>query len=163
MRAAAAWAARRLGLRGAALLLTGIGWLTYGIGIVIDPRAGVGRGVVVLTYWAPLPWWGILWLACGATAVLGAWSPAGRDIVSFAAAAFPPLIWSGAYLTALLTGRYPTAWTSIPAWWVPIALLLCFAALSRQAEAMIQKIASLTSENDNLRQQIRDLQGAAHE
>lgn len=159
MPAAAAWAARRLGLRGYVLLLTGTGWITYGVGIITDPRYGVSRGVVVLTHWCPLTWWGAMWIACGLVSITGAWQRTGRDVVAFAAAAFPPLIWSGAYLVAWLTGRYPTAWTSIPAWWVPIAVLTSFAALSRRVDALLRKITLLNQELAEARR----IQGGVHE
>lgn len=146
MSAAAAWAARRLGLRGIVLLLTGCGWITYGVGIMIDPRYGVARGVAVLTHWWPLTDWGLMWILCGAAAIGCAWLATDADVVGFGAAAFPPLVWSGAYLAAWLTGRYPTAWTSIPAWWVPIALLASCGVCSRRLDALARKVELLNQE-----------------
>jgi len=143
MRAAAACLGRRVGLRGAALLLAGIGWTTYGIGIITDPRYVVQRGVSVLTRLWPLDWWGAVWIVCGLLALAAAVLRPGRDAWGFGAVVLPPLVWAGAYIVAWLTGRYPAAWTSTPAWCVPSGLLIIVAALSANLTTARRRIRVL--------------------
>lgn len=143
MRAAAAVRAvgKRLGGgRGYALLGTGMGWIAYGIGIIEDHRPAVAKGTVVLTSWWSLTWWGAVWIACGAVAVVCSVRRPGRDTIGWFLAALPPIIWAAAYTIATTTGRFPTAWTGVPAWCVPIELLGVAALLSRQLEAAVARL-----------------------
>lgn len=143
MGAAGAWYRRRVGLRGTALGVTGIGWITYGTGIITDPRYGVQRGVQVLVQICPLSWWGVLWIVCGTAALGAALLRPGRDTAGFAAATLPPLVWAGAYVIAWLTGGYPQAWTATPAWCVPLVLLGVVASLSSRYTAALRRIRAL--------------------
>jgi hypothetical protein len=140
--AAGAWYRRRVGLRGTALGVTGIGWITYGTGIITDPRYGVQRGVQVLVQICPLSWWGVLWIACGTAAFGAAVCRPGPDRIGFAAGALAPMLWAGAYVIAWLTGGYPQAWTSTPAWCVPLVLLGVVAALSSRYAALLLRYAA---------------------
>ncbi|MET9096257.1 hypothetical protein ABZX72_29680 [Streptomyces cyaneofuscatus] len=130
MRAAWSRVARRVGLRGVGLLIPAVGWITYGVGIAADPRYGVARGVAILTWAMPLSWWAWVWIGCGAIAMVAAVLPAGRDRAGYIAVVAPPGLWAGAYLLAWITGRYPTAWTTSPAWLVPVGLVLLVAYLT---------------------------------
>ncbi|NJQ04301.1 hypothetical protein [Streptomyces lonarensis] len=108
---------RRLGRRGAYLLLTGVTWLLYGIGTVLDPREGTARAAVVLRAAAPLQTWGWVWVAGGVLAILAAWSrcPA-RRTWGFAAAFAPPALWALAFGWAWVDGQWPQAWTGAVVW-----------------------------------------------
>ncbi|MFC8171219.1 hypothetical protein [Streptomyces sp. NPDC057325] len=115
--AAAALLRTRLGRRGSVLLAFGVMELLYGLGLLLDPRFGIVRGVGVLTHVAPMWVWGGLWMLCGALALIMAWDVrATRDTWGYAAAVLPPLGWCGAHLVAWLTGSYPQAWTSAVTW-----------------------------------------------
>jgi hypothetical protein len=127
MRALAAWAARTLGLRGTALLVAGAGWICYGAGIIASPRYGVQRGVAVIVHIMPLTWWGAVWIAFGCAAIVAAVQPYGRDSWGFGAALGPPLMWAMAYGAAAAFGTYNVAWASLPAWCVPVVLILVVA------------------------------------
>ncbi|MGW9437924.1 hypothetical protein [Streptomyces sp. NPDC055607] len=130
MRAAWSWLVHRVGLRGIGLLIPAVGWTTYGIGILADPRYGVARGVAVLTYARPLSWWAWVWIGSGLVAAVAAFLRAGPDRIGYGAVVAPPALWAGAYLVAWATGSYPTAWTTTPAWLVPVGLVLLVAVLT---------------------------------
>ncbi|WP_148003651.1 hypothetical protein [Streptomyces sp. adm13(2018)] len=107
----------RLGRRGSVLLGFGVLELLYGLGLVLDPRFGIVRGVGVLTHVAPMAVWGGLWMACGLCALAMAWEVrATRDTWGYAAAILPPIGWAGANLIAWLTGSFAQAWTSAVTW-----------------------------------------------
>ncbi|WP_432051273.1 hypothetical protein [Streptomyces xiamenensis] len=128
MRAVACRAGARLGRRGAYLLVAGVGWLLYGVGVIQDPRAGTVRAAVVLSEAAPLSWWGCLWITCGAIAIVTAWSRCPlRQTAGYAAAMLPPLLWATAYAAAWLLGEYPRAWTGAATWAGAAAKLLIVA------------------------------------
>lgn len=61
----------------------------------------------------------------------GALQPAGRDVLGFAGAAGPPLIWSLAYIAAAATGAYEAAWASAPPFVAVVLLVGIVAKLSR--------------------------------
>ncbi|MFX4294113.1 hypothetical protein [Streptomyces bohaiensis] len=108
---------RRLGRRGAYLLVTGITWTLYGIGVIIDPRVGTMRAAVVLRDAAPLQVWGAVWVAGGVVAAASAWAACPRwRALGFGAAMLPPLLWSLAFAWAWATGEYPRAWTGAAVW-----------------------------------------------
>ncbi|MYR84100.1 hypothetical protein GTY41_03855 [Streptomyces sp. SID685] len=110
---------KRLGRRGSILAGIGTMELVYGLQVVIDPRYGVVRGVGVLTHLRPMPWWGVLWMLCGAAALVLAFEPKPKwDRWGFAAAWVPMEIWSLANLVAWLSGDFHQAWTSAVTWGV---------------------------------------------
>lgn len=143
MRAAGAWIDRTVGLRGVALAGCGLGWATYGIGIITDPRYGVSRGVTVLTHVRPLSWWGAMWIACGLIGMAAAALRTGKDRFGFGAVCLPPLVWALAYVVTIATGEYSPAWTSTPAWCVPVLLLAVVAALSARLTRASRRIRAL--------------------
>lgn len=149
------------GGRGYALLGAGAGWIAYGISIIQEHRPGVSRGTVVLTSWWPLTWWGVVWIVCGALAAVCSLRRPGADVLGWFVAAVPPLVWSAAYLIATTTGRYPSAWTGVPAWLVPVELLATAALLSRQLESRTAELAALQQELAVARQRIAETEGGA--
>jgi hypothetical protein len=88
---------RRLGRRGTALALLGIGKVLYGLGFILagDPEPD---GLQLLTHQAALASWAWIWVGCGAVAFACAWLRVGRDLPGFIAALIPPFIWGCAYL-----------------------------------------------------------------
>lgn len=129
MTAPARWR-RRLGWRGTALLVCGIPWIVYGVSLMTTPRVGLQRAASVITAVMGLHCWGIVWIVCGVIASVTAWLRPGRDAVGFAAAAAPPLVWIGAYLSAAATGQYAQAWAGVPLLVVPVALLVVVAEVT---------------------------------
>lgn len=132
-----------LDLRGVALLVCGICWPIYGVGVVTNPRVALSRSVQVLLEICPITWWGYIWISCGAIAAVGAFLPPGKDVVAFAAAALPPASWAIAFNFAWASGQYPQAWASIPAWLVPLGLLAVIAALSSRYNALLSRLKAL--------------------
>ncbi|MGW4270886.1 hypothetical protein ACWEGQ_00615 [Streptomyces seoulensis] len=65
---------------------------------------------------APLGVWGVVWVACGLTAIGFAFTRTGRDRFGFMAAVCPTLLWAGAYLAAVFLGDFPSAWVSSATW-----------------------------------------------
>ncbi|MFF7335466.1 hypothetical protein [Streptomyces sp. NPDC008150] len=91
-------------------------WTMYGIGIIITPRPGTVRGMLLLRNAAPLELWGVIWVVCGLTAIVFAFTRTGRDMVGFMAAVLPTLMWAGAYVAAMISGDFPSAWVSAATW-----------------------------------------------
>lgn len=151
---------RRLGVgRGYALLGPGIGWIVYGISIIQDHRPAVAKGTIVLTAWWPLTWWGAVWIVCGAGAVVCSLRRPGKDTIGWWLASAPPLLWVAAYFIASTTGRYPTAWTGVPAWLVPVELLGTAAFLSQRLESRTAQLVELQRDLAEANRRIADLQG----
>lgn len=110
---------KRLGRRCSVLLGIGAMEVVYGLGVAIDPRYGIVRGVSVLTHWLPMAYWGSLWMICGTLALVLAFEPrSGWSRYGFAAATLPMTLWSAANLVAWLTGEFGQAWTSFFTWGV---------------------------------------------
>jgi hypothetical protein len=76
-------------------------------------------------------------------AILSSLLHAGQDSIGFAAASLPPASWAVAFNAAWVSGGYPQAWSSIPAWSVPLVLLYVIAALSGRHTALLRRIKSL--------------------
>ncbi|WP_055588547.1 hypothetical protein [Peterkaempfera griseoplana] len=131
MRAAAARLRARLGWRGASLLVCGVPWVVYGVGLLTTPRVGVSRAAGAITSVVSLCTWGWIWMLCGLLAIAAALLRPGRDVWGFAAAAGPPLIWALAYITAGATGDYRQAWASVPLLLVPVGLLVIVAVMTK--------------------------------
>jgi hypothetical protein len=106
----------RLGRRGSYLACAGAAWTLYGVGIILAPRPGTARGMLLLRSIAPLQAWGMVWAACGLTAICFAFARTGRDRWGFMAAVAPPLLWTGAYTAAMIRGDFPAAWVSAATW-----------------------------------------------
>lgn len=115
---------KRLGRRGSYLVCAGSAWTLYGIGLTIEPRPGTVRGMLMLRSIAPMWVWGLVWIACGLTAIVFAFARTGRDRYGFAAAVLPTLLWAGTYLVAMLAGDFPSAWVSAATWLFAASRLL---------------------------------------
>lgn len=115
---------KRLGRRGSYLACAGSAWTMYGIGVMLAPRVGTVRGMLLLRGIAPMWVWGLVWVICGLTAVCFAFAGTGRDRWGFAAAVLPTLLWAGAYFVAMLNGDFPSAWVSAATWLFAASRLL---------------------------------------
>ncbi|RLL62458.1 hypothetical protein [Streptomyces sp. Z26] len=141
MRAAVRRLGHRLSYRGAALLLCGLGWINYGIGLVEDPRYGTVRGVEALTNIMPIAGWGAVWITSGALSVVAATRPGRRDWWGWGAAAAPPAWWALAYTTARAVDAYPQGWYSGITWAVTPGLLAILAAATRKILAQRRELS----------------------
>lgn len=106
----------RLGRRGSYLACAGSAWTLYGLGTIITPRPGTVRGMLLLRNIAPLELWGCVWVVCGLIAIGFAFTPTGRDRWGFVAAVCPTILWAGAYVAAMISGDFPSAWVSAATW-----------------------------------------------
>lgn len=135
---------RRLGPRGAGLLLCGVGWIVYGCGLLGDPRFGIVRGVDALVRVAPISVWGWVWIASGVVACLAAPLQPREDWWGWLAAAAMPGVWAVAYTSARALGTLAQGWYSGTVWAVFPGLLMILAWSTR-------RIVCLTREVDSLR------------
>ncbi|MFF6931478.1 hypothetical protein ACFY9D_35150, partial [Streptomyces californicus] len=102
----------RLGRRGAYLACAGMAWTMLGLSFMTEPSPNTVRGMVLLRQIAPMWVWGALWVVCGLTAIAFALARTGRDRYGFAAAVLPTLLWSCAYIGAIIDGDFPSAWVN---------------------------------------------------
>jgi hypothetical protein len=94
----------QLGQRGPFLVFMGVGKVCFGAGMIVEPPALEGLGL--LTRFAPLHCWALVWIAAGAAAFTCAWLRFGRDRYGFLAASVPPSLWAFAYLWGAVIGDY---------------------------------------------------------
>lgn len=106
MRAAARRLRKRLGRRGAALVLLGTGKICYGLGYLLTPDPDP-RGLELLTRYGDIRYWAMLWVICGTVTFGSAWLHIGRDRFGFIAALIPPFVWGLAFLWASVSGDFP--------------------------------------------------------
>jgi hypothetical protein len=125
---AALW--RHLQWRGLTLAGLGILWITYGIGLIITDRPGLVAAATPILQVMCLEAWGGVWITCGAAGVVTAALRPGRDLLGFAGAAGPPLIWGLAYTAAAATGAYEVAWASVPLFAAILLLVVIVAVLT---------------------------------
>ncbi|NJP42262.1 hypothetical protein [Actinacidiphila epipremni] len=119
------------GLRPAALLVLGAGWIVYGRSIVTDPTYGRSRGLAGVTRYVPLGALGWVWVAAGTIAVLAALGRRMRyQAPGFAALATPAALWGAAYARTALAGGYPSAGGSAAAWLSFAAFVVLCAGMS---------------------------------
>lgn len=103
---------KRLGRRGAILLIFGVGKVCWGLSFLFDPPQPVGLNL--LTRYCGLTDWAWLWIICGAITAVSAFARIGCDRIGFLAALIPPTVWASAYLAAVLTGDYSRGlWVAI--------------------------------------------------
>ncbi|MCX4661513.1 hypothetical protein [Streptomyces uncialis] len=95
----------RLGRRGVALTLLGLGKMLFGLGYALQPDPDP-RGLRLLTGIAPLQCWAAVWIVCGAVTAASAWVRVGRDRWGFVAALIPPFLWGSAFLWSAVLGEY---------------------------------------------------------
>ncbi|MEU3447265.1 hypothetical protein AB0H29_08540 [Streptomyces thermolilacinus] len=103
---AARWLSRRLGRRGHALALLGAGKILFGLGYITHP-APDPTGLDLLTHWANIRVWAVLWIVCGAVTFVSAWVRIGQDRWGFIAGLVPPFVWGSAFLWGAVVGDYP--------------------------------------------------------
>lgn len=107
---------QRLQRRGLTLLVTGGAWMSYGAHISIQPRYGTVRGIGPLLDLMPMPGWGLVWIVCGAAAVVFSAARPGHDVLGIGGAIVPPLLWAVAYALGATVGGDPKAWGAIAPW-----------------------------------------------
>ncbi|EYT84024.1 hypothetical protein CF54_03935 [Streptomyces sp. Tu 6176] len=151
MRGPARRAARRLGLLGAGLLITGILWINWGLGLVLDPRFGTVRAATALTALAPIHVWGWTWITAGALSCAGALLPDRRTWIGLIPAAGMPAIWSAAYVLARAVGEFPQGFNSGLTWLGYPALLALLAAAARRVLEEHRRRRHLETEVEHLR------------
>ncbi|MFI5755612.1 hypothetical protein [Streptomyces sp. NPDC051569] len=143
MRGLVRCAGRRLGLRGVALLICGIGWINYGIGLLADPRYGIVRGAAALTTIAPIAAWGWAWIGSGLASCAAAVLPSRRDWWGWATATAMPVAWAAAYTSARALGQFPQGLTSGLTWLVAPALAAVVAVATRRLVQARREVATL--------------------
>lgn len=112
MRAAARRLTKRLGRRGALLMMKGMIAALYGYGQLIEPPRDQ-RGLCLLLKLMPLEAWAGAWVAAGAIALVCAWLPQGLDWPGFLSVWAITAPWSMAYLVAWWPlGEYPRGWVA---------------------------------------------------
>jgi hypothetical protein len=100
----ARWFSGHPGRRGSFLVFMGVGKVCWGVGLIVEPPAI--DGLRLLTQFAPLHCWALVWIAAGSTAFASAWLRFGRDRWGFVAASVPPALWAFAYGWAGLVDGY---------------------------------------------------------
>lgn len=110
MFAVAARIRRRLGRRGSILLLKGIMASLVGLGLRLQPVPD-RRGLRLLLHVMPEHGWGIVWMACGAVALICAWVGQDHDWPGFLAVWLISVPWSLTYLASWWPlGDNPRGW-----------------------------------------------------
>ncbi|MFG3127320.1 hypothetical protein ACGFZU_06420 [Streptomyces tendae] len=95
---------KKLGRRGAFLVIIGIGKTCYGLSFLVTPPGN--HGLQLLTRVCDLRHWSWLWIICGIVTFASAFLRIGRDGLGFMAALIPPTVWAIAYTVAVITGDY---------------------------------------------------------
>ena len=126
MRRAAARVQHRLGRRGAFLAVVGLGWVYYGLGVVLAPTRDTVAALAPITHAIPLDALGAVWVACGVLALVSAVAPPGLDRWGFAGVVGPPLMWFGAFAAAWSTGDTGRSWPSGGTWltWAGVVMII---------------------------------------
>ncbi|WP_069883567.1 hypothetical protein [Streptomyces luteocolor] len=101
---AARWLRKRLGRRGAFLLIIGTGKTCWGASFLVDPPPT--QGLQLLTSLCDIRHWAWLWIGAGAVTASSAFLKVGRDWAGFVAALLPPTVWATAYTVAAISGDY---------------------------------------------------------
>ncbi|MFJ1653712.1 hypothetical protein ACIOC2_20440 [Streptomyces sp. NPDC088337] len=128
----ARWLSRRLGPLGAGLLVAGVLWINWGIGLMLDPRYGTVRGAAALTAVAGICVWGWAWIAAGLLSAASAFLPNRLTWIGLIPAAGIPSIWAAAYVIARTIGQFPQGATSGLTWLGYPTLLGLLAAATRR-------------------------------
>lgn len=115
MRAAARRAARRVGRRGAVLMLKGVMAALYGYSLLVQPPVDQ-RGIRLLLDLMPVQAWGWAWIAAGVLAVGCAWRRQGRDWPGFPAVLVVVVPWSLGSLASWWLYDNPRGWASAAIW-----------------------------------------------
>lgn len=105
------------GLRPAALIVLGCGWICYGYSITTDPGYARARGLAGITRYISLSALGWVWVAAGAVALLaGAAKRMRYQAPGFTALAAPAVLWGVTYARAAWGDGLPSASGSAAAW-----------------------------------------------
>lgn len=140
-------AGRRLGYRGGALLICGVAWITYGLGLLADPRFGIVRGVSALSHLGPIqvPFtvWGWVWIGSGVASCCAAVLRARQDWWGWAAASAMPGAWAVAYSCARALGTLSQGWYSGITWAAFPGLLAILAAATRHIVYLTREVGRL--------------------
>lgn len=106
---------KRLGRRGTALVLLGLGKVCFGLGYALDPGPRP-VGLELLNRHGGIQCWSSVWIACGIITFLCAWLRIGRDWLGFFSALVPPFLWGSAFLWGAVSGEYPRGF-ALAAWY----------------------------------------------
>lgn len=101
---------KRLGRRGTALILLGLGKVCFGLGYVLDPGPSPAA-LGLLGRHGGVHNWALVWVVCGSVTFGSAWLRIGRDWLGFFAALIPPLLWGSVFLWSAVSGEYPRGFT----------------------------------------------------
>lgn len=113
MRAVVRHTVRRVGHRGALLILLGVIALGYGVGLITNPPVPRSSGLRLLLGLMGLHGWGVTLAAAGAIAVACAPLQQGRDWPGFTALVLVWLPWSLSFLVSWWPGgENPRGWVS---------------------------------------------------
>lgn len=105
MHAAARCARARLGRRGIALLILGVGLASWGLGYIAAPTTST-RGLELLLLAGPVHRWALVWVVAGGVTFGSAFLRIGRDRWRFVAACVPPFLWAASYGMAAVDGAF---------------------------------------------------------
>lgn len=106
---------KRLGRRGTALVLLGLGKMCFGLGYALDPGPRP-VGLELLNRHGGIQCWSSVWIVCGIITFLCAWLRIGRDWLGFFSALVPPFLWGSAFLWGAVSGEYPRGF-ALAAWY----------------------------------------------
>lgn len=138
IRVADTWLVRELGRRGFLLILFGLLWIAFGVGVIVTPQprfSGPGPEVPIL-HLLDMPISGALWIVAGilgVTAGLTRRRTRGHDAAGFNVLLAPVMLFLLGYLwsfaTWVLTGESgkETAWVSAVVWLIVCAFILLVA------------------------------------
>lgn len=113
MQAVVRTVARRVGHRGALLLLLGVIALLYGVSLITQPPIPNPPGLHLLLGLMPLHAWGVTLAVAGVVAILCVPLKQGRDWPGFAALVLVWLPWSLSFLVSWWPdGSNPRGWVS---------------------------------------------------
>lgn len=147
-------AGRRLGLRGAGLLILGCGWINWGLGLLMDPRYGSVRGAAALTTLAPMAVWAWAWIGSGLVACAAAVLSSRHDYWGWGVAVAMPVVWAAAYTSARALGEFPQGLTSGLTWLVSPGLAAVLAIATRRLVQQRRSMAELRREVATLRRAV---------
>lgn len=127
------------GLRPAALIVLGCGWIVYGYGIAIDPSYARSRSLASITRYVELSTLGWVWVAAGAVAVLAGLGRRMRyQAPGFCALAAPAVLWGVSYARA--AGGTGASATSTAAAWLAFSVFIVLCAGMAEPEWVVDAL-----------------------
>jgi len=97
-------------------------YIVTGIGNILTPTKSV-PALQLAEGWAPLVFWGVVFVAVGVCGIISARIPPGRDTWGFALMVGMSLWWSCVYFFGWVTFDVDRAWTSALQWFFSAILL----------------------------------------